>query len=437
MMSKVYISFLGTSDYTECMYGQDAEEERAVRFVQESTLRQLCRDWTSDDRGFIFTTQEAKTKNWYDDGHWDRENNCPQKCEGLETRISGLNLAFPVGQIDIPEGFKEAEIWDIFDIVYGVLNQGDEVIFDITHAFRSIPLLAIVILNYAKVMKGINLLGIYYGAFEALGQAREVKELPVDKRIAPLLDLTPLVTLADWTAAIDRFIGAGDASGVSALARKAAAPVMAKSRGKDAAAGSVKGIADALGFFSKQLSTCRGPRIVDAAKFVISELSKNETIDFVKPLVPLLKHVAQKIAPFTGNPVKDGIQAAQWCLDHGMIQQGFTILQETLVSFIITACGKDELDVTQRTIASNLAGVLKRIPESEWKGVLKEDDFQRDVSAYREILATYPDIIDMWRDLTEYRNDMNHAGFRKQSLADSKFQPKLNELIRKAESLFQ
>ena len=52
-----------------------------------------------------------------------------------------------VQRIFIPKGQSEQEIWEIFQIVYDRLKSGDEVIFDITHAFRSIPMLAITIFS--------------------------------------------------------------------------------------------------------------------------------------------------------------------------------------------------------------------------------------------------------------------------------------------------
>lgn len=40
-------------------------------------------------------------------------------------------------------------------------GEGDEIIFDITHSFRSIPMLAITIMNYAKVLKNCKLKEVY------------------------------------------------------------------------------------------------------------------------------------------------------------------------------------------------------------------------------------------------------------------------------------
>ncbi len=434
-MARVYISFLGTNDYLECIYKSAHDEiSKPVRFVQETTLDLFARHATEKDRAFIFLTDEARRKNWDDDGQWDRKNNCPKKCQGLKTRIELMNLPFQVMDEGIPDGHDEDQIWEIFLKVHGVLQEKDEVTFDITHAFRSIPLLTMIILNYSKVLKQICLQNLHYGAFEALGPRWEVEKIPLRDRIAPILDLMPLATLSDWATAVDRFIGAGDAKAVSDLARKTALPVMAQTKGKDEAASAVKNISDALDFFSRQITTCRGPQIARGAANVRNALNKNLKIDFVKPLAPLLEHVEKKFSAFNGESVHDGIQAAKWCLDHGMIQQGFTILKETLVSLVLIRCDENEFEKKHREIVSDLFGVMQKgMPKEEWKGHLAISENSAKIEKYIKTINLMPEIMAKWQKLTDCRNDMNHAGYRSEPFGDKTFEPVLKELVELSE----
>lgn len=410
-MAKVYISFLGTNDYIECMYlNGDADDARPVRFVQDATLQRLCRGWTSEDRGFIFVTKEANAKNWLDNGHLDRDKQCQKQCEGLETRIEKLNLPFMVDRIEIPDGKSEDEIWTIFQIVYGVLGHSDEVVFDITHAFRSIPMLAIVILNYAKILKNIRLLGIYYGAFEVLGPAPVAEKIPLKERQVPLLDLTPLDQLMDWAFAVDRFLGAGDAKAVSKLALGAVIPALKKSGGKNSGAGAIKQLAIALEFFTKNMSTCRGPEIVKAANFLKTSLNIAKNEEGVKPLAPLFEHIEKRVSLFQGDEVQDGVQAARWCLSHGLIQQGFTILKETLITYFILQNGHDPGKKAFREIASSAVYIAwDNKPETEWAGCAGAN--KKVTESYVLKHKSSSGLADVFRRLTEYRNDLNHAGY--------------------------
>ena len=280
-MRRIDLSFLGTTDYLPCTYYLGDHEVRGARFIQQATLQLCCQNWISDDRIFIFTTDEANRKNWQDNGHK------PQS-KGLGNCIKDLKFDAPAEFVLTPVGKSEKEIWDIFQIVYDVLNQEDEVVLDITHAFRSIPMLAVVILNYAKVMKNVTLKGIYYGAFEVLGSIPEVKKLPLSERRAPILDLTSFDQLMEWSFAIDRFLGAGDAGMVSKLANQSVNLALSASKGRDKAANTVRQIANNLSDFSKAMVTCRGRNISSIATKLKEGVSRFDSIESVGPLSPFL-----------------------------------------------------------------------------------------------------------------------------------------------------
>ena len=194
MPRKVFISFLGTGNYVECYY--DIDKEHPVRFVQESLIRTICKDWTEDDRIYIFCTEEAEKKNWVNNG----QEKIREEIEkiGLESRLDKLNIKAKIEKVRIEEGFSEESVWSIFNKVYGKLNEGDSIYFDVTHAFRSIPIFSVVLFNYSRVMKNTKIEEIKYGAFEKLGFANEVINKPLEERIAPVLDLTNIVRLQEY-----------------------------------------------------------------------------------------------------------------------------------------------------------------------------------------------------------------------------------------------
>ena len=133
-MNKVYLSFLGATDYIPCTYfRENIGEVKNARFVQQAMIGLFCKDWNQEDRICIFTTNAAETKNWNDNGHVRKY---ASECKGLKSCIDQFNLDVDVRNISIPEGKNEKEIWEVFQIIYDCINLNDEVIFDITHAFR-------------------------------------------------------------------------------------------------------------------------------------------------------------------------------------------------------------------------------------------------------------------------------------------------------------
>lgn len=425
-MANVYISFLGTNRYQECIYYYDEQFMPPIRFVQEATLRLFCRQWQETDRILIFTTRLAFEKNWQDNGHSDGR-------KGLGQCLQDLGLRAEVLRIDIPDGHSEEEIWQIFSAVFNSLSQGDEVVFDITHAFRSIPMLAVVVLNYAKVLKNIGLQGIFYGAFEKLGQLREVEAMPVKDRKVPILDLTAFDQLLDWTLAVDRFLGAGDAKAVSALATKAVTPNQEESRGGDiAAATAIKELADSLENYTRNLATCRTPEVSQSVVDLREKLEKSRHVDLVKPLFHLFEPIEKQVREFKGDIVGDGIQAARWCLECNLIQQGVTILFESLITYLLYRVGADYLDRALRNAASSAVQLYsQKKPESEWA---------RDAALHAGITKKIIEFCDKNTEVAklldrigQVRNDINHAGYKKGSLKAKVIEEKFRSGLKNAE----
>lgn len=433
-MARAYLSFLGTNDYLNCTYFKNNKELKNVRFVQQATLYFYCREWTSEDRILIFTTDEAYEKNWLDNGHRGPEGNILKRT-GLERCIESLKLSPPVKRVPIPEGKSEKEIWDIFNKVFEQLNQGEEVIFDITHAFRSIPMLAIVVLNYAKVMKDITLQGIYYGALEVLGNIKKVKDIPVDKRRVPIFDLTSFDMLMDWTLAIDRFVKSGDAAQISVLANSSARSILSDTKGKDRSPHILRNIANNLDEFTKALSTCRGLEISGIVNKMQKNINQLELLDYIFPVPfkPVFHKIKNQIKLFNGDIISDGIQAVKWCHEHNLIQQGYTILEEMLISYCMTQIGQKPQDWNKREIVNQAVHIyLYKTPESEWREDVSEN--KNNINELLNFFDGNTQIAKLMRNLSQDRNDLNHAGYNPNPMQADKFTNKLQGYIEKVEN---
>ena len=107
---------------------------------------------------------------------------------------------------DIPNGNSTEELWEIFRACEEVVDPEDEIILDITHAFRSIPLLVFIAASYLRQVKQVELKHIIYGAFD-----------PDNPDSSDIFDLTPFVTLLDWTNAVNVFQRSGDASDITEM----------------------------------------------------------------------------------------------------------------------------------------------------------------------------------------------------------------------------
>lgn len=91
-------------------------------------------------------------------------------------------------------GVDEQEIKKNIEIVLSIvdfLKDGDEIIVDITHSFRSIPLIIMNLLFYLRTVKNpkVTISHIYYGMLE------------VNKELGytPVVDLKSALSITDWT----------------------------------------------------------------------------------------------------------------------------------------------------------------------------------------------------------------------------------------------
>ncbi len=431
-MAKVYLSFLGTNDYVECHYVLGGQESPLVRFVQEAIVGLCCREWSQEDRLVFFLTPEAALKNW-EDGHFTDPQGRPKP--GLHRCLQALKPAATIQPIMIVEGKSEKDIWQLFETVLKQIKPQDQVIFDITHAFRSIPLLAMVILGYAQVIKKVRIEGIYYGAFEVLGPVPEVRRMPPAERRAPIFDLTPFSALLDWTLAIDRFLGTGDARRVCELAQSRVRPILKEARGQDQEAQAIRRLAGLLEDFTKNLSTCRGQKISGNVASLQHALAVTAYPDLLPPLKPLLYQLSKKVQGFTGQAVQDGLQAARWCLEHNLIQQGLTILQETLITHFVTQGGFDPKVKKQRDLASQAAHIFRNtIEPSAWR--TPAADHPEIVQQHLAYFQGHPDLVEVFCNLSQARNDINHAGYVSPRSADA-LAGELARYLEQAESLLK
>lgn len=407
-MAKAFISFLGTNDYLDCRYSLNNQHGRVVKYFQEDLVDRFCRTWGPEDQIRIFTTADALTTNWQDNGHRDRKTREVILNKGLGRCLKNLGLAASVRRYDIPEGKNEAEIWTIFEQVFETLDTGDEIIFDITHGFRSIPMLFMSLIGYARLLKNITVLGIYYGAFESLGQYEEVKKMEPRDRIAPIFDLTSFEQLIQWTEATQSFVKNGSAREFKKLADQGVNPVLQGSCGKDRVAASIRDVAKGMDHITQNLLLNRGAELIeydyDSIRERLTFLEKEDI--FIRPFPPLMKEIQQKINGFVRNDIHNGFTAVDWCLHHGLYQQAITMLQENIVTLVLSAESLDWGIEANRNAAGN-AMKLASHKDKSYEGDPAAEPLVRRLTENSIVQIVASDL----DALSNIRNDVNHGGY--------------------------
>lgn len=424
MSRKVFLSFLGTTPYKECKYvSEQFGESGVLRFVQQAIFELHCKDFSENDVIYIFLTKGAEETNW---------------AELEEYFIKQKVNLIPIK--NVKEGYIEQDIWNVFEMVYENLQKNDQVFLDITHGFRILPMLTTVLLSYAKALKNIEVCGIFYGAFEALGPARLIDEKypnPKDRK-APLLNLLSFSALQDWTEAAFSFIKTGNPNSTAQLTQQNINPILEATAGKDQSAALLRNIITGLEKGERVIATNRGNQILKSDHFLsvtenIKRINAEENA-VIKPLRPLLDVILSKLQNFKKDSSLNWLAAAHWCLQHGMEQQAITQLQEGIITYICLKNKFDFAEIKLRELVSQAFYVYYNNTEFEkWKNEAKEN---------REKIEKLISSIDLqnlsnsYASLTQIRNDINHAGYKKHSSSDPKsFKRQVEKIINEVQHI--
>lgn len=432
-MRKVLFSFLGRGDYKPCVYAYDGKSMTKTRFIQ-TAIYEGTKAENQLDMMVIFTTREAKEQNWED--HFDARKN--ERLEGLKNALSRITPDAKVKLVDISSEQDEAANWALFDAILAQIEEGDEIYFDITHSLRSIPVIALIALNYATLIKKAEIKKLMYGWFDP--------QQP--EKIAPIIDMSKMLTLLKWTNGVDQFIRTGDASVICELTETENRETRLDDTLTIEEKNSVlplKKMADQLNKVSLSFQTCRSEDITKNIQDLRSRLSaaRDSQTDRMKPLLPLLTGIESKYRDFDDDKILNGLKAAKWCADHHLVQQGFTLLQENLTTGICRAFDLDYSAINQRQcVNSAILILLKETPREDWKFDSKTQ--KRRVEKLYTELQPYKKLLSPFGAITDYRNDLNHGGTTAKDKAKHKpkhkakdFERKLKEYIDKTTPLFQ
>ncbi len=371
-MGKHFISFLGTGAYQECVYSYKEKMGKKVVYIQDALIDFFCGDFDKDDKITIFLTAQAKEKHW----------------NGLNEAIKSKKLQCNLNPVDIIDSKSEADIWGLFEQIYNQIDIKDEIIFDLTHSFRYLPMLFFSILNYATYLKEILVKGIYYGAWEARNP---------ESNTAPVFDLTQAYELMQWANAADAFTNYGITDKLVKCVRGTARDYLGTS-----------GLIKQIESISKNISCSRSIAILKGTMFSELEKKINGLADnnLQPAFKPILKKVQDKISGFDKDAALNFIPAVEWCIAHKMIPQGITMLQEGIISFVIDRHG---FNYTDRELRMALSSYFHK---NEKENFVEHESHSKCREELGKMFgdSLVKDLAPIYQSITPTRNDINHGG---------------------------
>ena len=386
---KVFLSFLGLghpeTGYKESSY-IDKDKDKIVKnmkYVQNAIVE------IEEDK-YIFCTREV-----------------------LEKRFNELEeeKGYKYRSIEIEKGENEGEIWAIFQKIYDVLEENDEVTFDVTHSYRFLPMLGLLLLQHAKFLKNIKVEKLCYGAFE-MKYITKVDDSEIE--VSPIMDFTSFSKLQDWSLSGYSFVKTGIAEHFSDLAKK---EFKSKSKDVDIDKNNLRNISKKLEEVALDIYTNRGINIVEGNKVAaIKEEMREVKKDLYPPFTLVIDKIEKDINNFKIKDVYNVFYAVEWCIEKKLFQQGITMLQEGLITFLLDKVNIDYKNKENREEFSKFIG-LENIKEYEGD-IQKMNDI---VSELGKKQIEFQKLKSLYCNIKNIRNDINHGGF---NLKDNKLNGK-------------
>lgn len=385
------ISFLGTGNYQRTAY-QFGDAKVSSCYVAACLAKIL-----DVDEVVILATDEA----------WEKHGT------SLTEALRNLGRPSPERRA-IPKGSEEAELWHQFQAVVRALEEGDpqaEVVFDITHGFRSQPFFASAAIDYCRsVLGGPEHLRVVYGAFEAKDS----------QNISPVWDLTVYVDALDWSRALLLFLRTGRAHDVVRPTERLGRSLRKEwfLSGREGREPRLHQLAQAFEDFGNDLVTVRTGSMLcgesASAKRLLQALreSRDEVAERIPPLATVLERIIDMIQPLcTGARLSepDGQRALQALAKLYLKMGRYAEAAATLREGWITKYASQRAD---------------------WPG---SSDFDKQARELAENILSeaHPWLL---KEIGDVRNDIEHAGFRRKPLPPATIIKRIGKLITRWEN---
>ena len=219
----------------------------------------------------------------------------------------------------IKYGINEQEIMENTNIILGLqqyLDNGDNLIVDITHSFRSLPMFMMNLLIYLRNVsqKNITISHIHYGMFEMS------KELG----FTPIIDIRSMMDVNDWITGAYSFSEYGNAYKISKLIES-----------ED------KSVSTLLDEFSNLMNLNH----LYAIKNISQRLSAIKSKQYLTRLPeltinPIVETFINTFQVKGNNHALFQLKVARWQLDHRKFAQAMLTINEAMITYV---CEQNQL----------------------------------------------------------------------------------------------
>jgi CRISPR-associated Csx2 family protein len=427
-MSKVVISFLGTggyqdqttmarSEYRVADYQIDSSEIYTTEFVSDALMKHY-----KADKIICIGTLKSMWDVMYDkfiehktDKIWEDIYNSVHHKWNSKTEIEEANF--------VNEAFAGSRVRPVF-VKYGMnaeeneynvvqilkidkfLEDGDQLYVDITHGFRSLPLILTNVLNYLSKhsRKNIQLEQISYGMFEVSGEYNG---------ITPIVDLNIIKDLQQTVKAAHEFKEYGEGYIYSKILKSKSDRILFKEYCENMSLNNISGIKSNIA----RIKGIKSENLSGLQQLVIPESIEN-----------LKQRFSDKLSASQFE-----FELALQMYENKKVGYSFVSLCESIVTKVCESYGFDagkyhHREVAKATLSNNGLGKSKKKLLGLYK-TESRDNAKKDINALLEAITERQSIQirDLYSEISKIRNSTAHL--IRLTIPNKSFYNRLNKYI--------
>ncbi len=258
------------------------------------------------------------------------------------------------------------------------LNKGDELIVDITHSFRSLPLYVMNLIIYLQNVskKQINISHVLYGMLDITDEVG----------YTPVVELNDVLKQNDWITGAYSFLEFGNAYKIAQLLLDEG--------------GEAKSAAKRLQDFSDTMNL----NYLDSIKLQMNNLSSIKNIAFSPiPTVVLPETISEYLKTFDTRHTDSVFQyrIAKWHFQHRHYGAAFMVLLEAILTYVREQCG---IDSGSALDDSEMAKIILGKTNSSLLIIPEEIKYHQTVT----LQSVYDDLKTAYRNINSIRNAIAH-----------------------------
>jgi len=402
-MASVYLSFLGLGqfnkdrkvyEYTPTVYELNGKESGKTQFVQAAEIELLGSDCF--DKVIIVSTKLSH------DTHF----------ESLKHRLMDIGvIEDKIFNLQIGDSMTPESQWEGFEKILSHINKRDRLTIDLTHGFRASSIILSAAINFLQKAKAIQLMAVYYGAFEK------------NRQLAPIIDMKDFYIINEWAEGVSRLIEDADARKLGQVAELSPVNYVQDLNDKQIAKAF-----DDLTNCVRNVDVNNVTQKANSAITLVVEKLKNATgIGKI-----LLETVYDKFVDLTTQEPVSGVYDKEYfllqykitkmLLEHKLFMQAYTVMRELISSIGMIQVKKVNIAAKKgRNRRQQYAEVFLKmieIQKEEWAFPEPGPNNKKNPGNRCEELKPYynklkdvgiVDTLSFTKEMTQYRNGFDHA----------------------------